>query len=186
MVKSNPLHESALLTPCFSIYPPPALADSCLRQEGPGQTLEALWQVVLRTPELTQVEETMTWSAREPVQVGLLLVFTETKLMGKEGSCHGSPTPCTPLNNDALPLWYPGLFPKAFPVEELFIPLPSGCLFTANSCLLLGSTFQHPTPLCNRRHTAQAGMPKGAAQTIWNRRKGDEAQLLKQWHSPRI
>ena len=54
------------------------------------------------------------------------------KLKGGEGDYNGSPAPCSPLNNDVLLLWCPGLFLQTFPVVELFM-------------LSLQSVFSHPT-----------------------------------------
>ena len=59
---------------------------------------------------------------------------------GYNGGC----APCTPLNKDALLLWCPWLFLQTFPFVELLTPVPSGCLFTANSCPLPGSALQTP------------------------------------------
>ena len=64
------------------------------------------------------------------------------KPAGGEGGYIDSPVPCMLLNNDALLLWCPGIFPQTFLVGELLTPVPSGCLFTDNSCPLPGSTFQ--------------------------------------------
>ena len=55
-------------------------------------------------------------------------------------------TPGEPLNNDALPLWCPRLLPQTFLIAELLTPVPSGCLFTASSCPLPGSTLQTHFP----------------------------------------
>ena len=61
---------------------------------------------------------------------------------GGEGVCNGSLAPYVPLNNDALLLWCSRLFLQTFPLVELLTSVPLGCLFTANSCPLPGSTLQ--------------------------------------------
>ena len=63
-------------------------------------------------------------------------------LVGEMGYNDGS-APCMPLN-DALLLWYLRFFLQIFPAVELLTPVPSDSLFTANSCLLSGSTLQTP------------------------------------------
>ena len=82
------------------------------------------------------------------------------KPVGGEKGCIGGPAPCTPLNNDALLLLCPGLFLQTFPVVELLIPVPSGCLFTAKSCPLPGSALQTPfssTPAAPQQETHDSG-----------------------------
>ena len=61
--------------------------------------------------------------------------------------------------------------PQIFLVVELLTPVPSGCIFTANSRLPLwictpNPTFQHPASLLNKRLTTQAGMCWALAQTM--------------------
>ena len=62
-------------------------------------------------------------------------------------------------------------FLQTFPVVERLTPIPSGCLFTANSWSppsvhSPNPTFQHPAPLLTRRHATQAGVSRAVAQTI--------------------
>ena len=62
--------------------------------------------------------------------------------MGK--GCSGSPTLHAPLSHGAAFLWRPRFLPRTFLVEELLTPIPSGCLFAANSSPLPGSALQTP------------------------------------------
>ena len=144
---STLLPGSVLPTPCFNTQPLPALADSHPRQGCPGLIpKEALGCVALRPPESMQVggdpslRGRRAHSNRSPFQCPQRLKNPE----GGERACNGSSAPSTPLNNDALFLWCPGLFPQSFPVVELLTPVPSGCLFTANWSPLPGSTLQTP------------------------------------------
>ena len=88
--------------------------------------------------------------------------------MGKRITVAALPLPCAPLTQ-ALLLWCPGLPLQAFPVVELLTPVPSGCLFIANSCCLPGSTLQTLLPsnqplFHDRRPMTLAGVC--SAQTI--------------------
>lgn len=80
------------------------------------------------------------------------------------------PHPLHTHNNDALYLWCSELLAQTFLVVELCSPSHSGCLFTANSCLLPGllskSHFPAPIPLCTWRHKTQAGVCRAAAKTM--------------------
>ena len=71
-------------------------------------------------------------------------------LVGGERGCNGGPAPCMPLNNDALLVQCPGILLLTFLVVELPTPVPSGCLFTTNSCFLPGSVLQ--IPLSSTQH----------------------------------
>ena len=66
------------------------------------------------------------------------------KLVGGERGYNGSSAPCTPLENDTFLLWCPRFFLQTFPVVQLLTLVPSGYLFTANSCPLPGSVLQTP------------------------------------------
>ena len=66
------------------------------------------------------------------------------KLVGGERDYNGGSTPFVPLSNGILLLWCPRLFLQTLPIVELLTPVPSGCLFTANSCSLPGSMLQTP------------------------------------------
>lgn len=72
--------------------------------------------------------------------------------------------------DDTLHLWWCELLAQTFLVVELFSPFPSGCLFTANSCLLPGllskSHFPAPIPCCTWRRKTQAGVCRAAAKSI--------------------
>ena len=75
----------------------------------------------------------------------------------------GSPAPCAQFNSGALLLWCPGLLPQTFPAVELLTPVPSGCLFIANSCPLPGSMLQNPLsrpspPLQQETHDSGQGV----------------------------
>ena len=72
-----------------------------------------------------------------------------------DGNYNCSPAPCSPLISDALLLWCPGHFLQTFLVVELFALIPSGCLFTANSCSLSGSALQTPLFSTNPHSTTR-------------------------------
>ena len=88
-----------------------------------------------------QVEETLAQGGSRPAQVGALPVPAEAE---EASSWRKGSTLCVPLNNDTLLLWYLRLFPQTFLVVKLLTPVPSGCLFTANSCPLPGFALQTP------------------------------------------
>lgn len=73
-----------------------------------------------------------------------LLVPVEAGTSAWGRGCNGSLTPCAPLNNSALRLWQHGLLSQTFPVVEFLTPIPSGCLFAANSFPFPGSSLQIP------------------------------------------
>ena len=60
---------------------------------------------------------------------------------GQQGVPNGGPTPCVPFYNGASFPRQSMLLLEAFPVESL-TPVPSGCLWTANSGTLPGSAFK--------------------------------------------
>ena len=73
-----------------------------------------------------------------------LLLPAEAGAGGWRSGLQWQPSLCTPLNNGALFLRWSGLLLQTFLVVELLSPIPSVCLFTANSCPLPGSTLQAP------------------------------------------
>ena len=105
----------------------------------------------------------------KPVDVGSLSFPLEAGLEGGEGWCKVAP-PLHTHTNDTLHLWWCELLAQTFLVVELFSPFPSGCLFTANSCLLPGllskSHFPAPIPCCTWRRKTQAGVCRAAAKSI--------------------
>ena len=93
---------------------------------------------------------------------------TSKRLVGGKGPCHGGSALCAPLNNGTWSCGDPGFFPQTFQLVELLnqeMLLHSQQLSPPWVCSP-NPTFQHPALLCTRRHTAQAGVCRGAVQTM--------------------
>lgn len=74
-----------------------------------------------------------SWENASQLQQEPALVPMEAGVVREERAYDSGPVFCAPLNNGAFLLWWPELPSQAFPVAELFIPIPSDCLLTANS-----------------------------------------------------
>lgn len=75
-------------------------------------------------------DRTEVW-ATKPAWVGASSRACRGRDLHVERNCNGSPTPHTPLNNGAYPLWQPRPPPWIFLVEELCPPVLPECICTA-------------------------------------------------------
>lgn len=80
------------------------------------------------------------------------------------GNCNDSPTPCTPLNNDAFLLLYPGIFFCKISQLWSYLSLSLQVVFCNQKLSPTWIHAQNPIfhhPLFNRRHTIQARLFQG-------------------------
>ena len=85
------------------------------------------------------------------------------------GNCNDSPTPCTPLNSDALLLLYPGIFSAKFLSCGVTYPCHFRLSFATKSCPLPGSMLKTPfsiTPSSIEDTQFRPGCFRAATQTM--------------------
>lgn len=187
---SGPLPRSALLTLHFSSQPLPASVASCFGLGFPGLIPQGalVWAIctgtvgsklvlvvaAFRTLEPVQAEEALAWGMGESAQMGTSPKAGARRWEGGPAGGEGVAVVSLPLVSHSVvaPCIYSALdFLWNFPGCEVPNLSPFWLSLCSQQCSSPciqspNPTFQHPAPVCSRRHTAQAGVYRAAAHTV--------------------